>query len=211
MNILDQVPVHVIPCVEGRTRQRRQLRRRPASTARSSPRCGASCSPLRSRGLGSVWTTLHLAQGGGGRRAARHPRGHDPGRADPGRLHDRRRLQGLRSLKSCEFKDGIPSILRSFSARLRFTSTPVVNRVTMRSLEIWWPLKRSSSSLTICDCSPKHSARTKKSAGSKYHSASSEIFSRVRGGTCQPRNFIEFVPREPAAANATPSYCHELR
>ena len=65
----------------------------PASTARSSPRCGASCSPCGPRGLGIGVDHAPPRQRGRGRRAARHPRGHDPGRADPGRLLHRRRLQ----------------------------------------------------------------------------------------------------------------------
>ena len=48
----------------------------------------------RARGLGSAWTTYHLDYEARGRRAGRHPvrRGH-AGRADPGRVHDRHRLQ----------------------------------------------------------------------------------------------------------------------
>ena len=84
MNILDQRPGARDP-VRRRTARRvpAAVRRLPASTARSSRPCGASCSPAAARGLGSVWTTLHLAHEAETARAARHPRRLDPGRADP--------------------------------------------------------------------------------------------------------------------------------
>ena len=47
---------------------------------------------LRSRGLGSAFTTLHLPFAARGRRAARHPRRRGPDRAHPGRVLHRRRL-----------------------------------------------------------------------------------------------------------------------
>jgi nitroreductase len=57
--ILDRVPVHVIPCIEGRADN--------APNAASASRYGSIIPAawsfmlaLRSRGLGSVWTTLHL-------------------------------------------------------------------------------------------------------------------------------------------------------
>ena len=58
-DILDRVPVHVIPCIEGR------LDNLPNGFAASMygsvmPAAWSFLLALRSRGLGSVWTTLHL-------------------------------------------------------------------------------------------------------------------------------------------------------
>ena len=58
---LAQVPVHVIPCVEGR------LEDAPLVVAASAwasviPAAWSFMLALRARGLGSVWTTLHLAK-----------------------------------------------------------------------------------------------------------------------------------------------------
>ena len=53
-NILDRVPVHVIPCIQGGYGH-------GASTYGSiMPAAWSFLLALRSRGLGSVWTTLHL-------------------------------------------------------------------------------------------------------------------------------------------------------
>jgi nitroreductase len=57
--ILDRVPVHVIPCIEGRADNASNL----ASASQYGSIIPAAWSfmlALRSRGLGSVWTTLHL-------------------------------------------------------------------------------------------------------------------------------------------------------
>jgi nitroreductase len=56
---LDRVPVHVIPCIQGR------VDNLPNGMAASSygsilPAAWSFLLALRSRGLGSVWTTLHL-------------------------------------------------------------------------------------------------------------------------------------------------------
>jgi nitroreductase len=56
---LDRVPVHVIPCIHGR------VDNQPNGLAASSygsilPAAWSFLLALRSRGLGSVWTTLHL-------------------------------------------------------------------------------------------------------------------------------------------------------
>jgi nitroreductase len=56
---LHQVPVHVIPCIQGR------FDNQPNGIAASSygsilPAAWSFLLALRSRGLGSVWTTLHL-------------------------------------------------------------------------------------------------------------------------------------------------------
>jgi len=60
MDILDRVPVFVIPCVE------RRFDRAPNVVAAAAygsiiPAAWSFLLALRSRGLGSVWTTLHLA------------------------------------------------------------------------------------------------------------------------------------------------------
>jgi nitroreductase len=60
MNILDRVPVHVIPCVEGRIETADNF---GAASFYGSilPAVWSFMLALRSRGLGSAWTTLHLA------------------------------------------------------------------------------------------------------------------------------------------------------
>ncbi len=57
--ILDRVPVHVIPCIEGRVDN---LPNGMAASIYGSilPAAWSFLLALRSRGLGSVWTTLHL-------------------------------------------------------------------------------------------------------------------------------------------------------
>lgn len=61
LDILDRVPVHVIPCVEGRVDGANPL---AAASLYGSilPAVWSFMLALRSRGLGSVWTTLHLAR-----------------------------------------------------------------------------------------------------------------------------------------------------
>jgi nitroreductase len=61
MNILDRVPVHVIPCVEGRIESTDNF---GAASFYGSilPGVWSFMLALRARGLGSVWTTLHLAK-----------------------------------------------------------------------------------------------------------------------------------------------------
>ncbi len=58
---LAQVPVHVIPCIEGRIDSSNLL---TAASAWASiiPAGWSFLLALRSRGLGSVWTTMHLAK-----------------------------------------------------------------------------------------------------------------------------------------------------
>jgi nitroreductase len=58
-DILHRVPVHVIPCIEGRVDSSPQIR---AASFYGSilPAAWSFMLALRSRGLGSVWTTLHL-------------------------------------------------------------------------------------------------------------------------------------------------------
>jgi nitroreductase len=61
LNVLDRVPVHVIPCVEGRIESADNF---GAASFYGSilPAVWSFMLALRARGLGSVWTTLHLAQ-----------------------------------------------------------------------------------------------------------------------------------------------------
>jgi nitroreductase len=53
-NVLDQVPVHVIPCIEGRVEQKPSA---PAFFGSIIPAVWSFMLALRSRGLGSAWTT----------------------------------------------------------------------------------------------------------------------------------------------------------
>jgi len=61
LNVLDQVPVHVIPCIEGRNESAENF---AAASFYGSilPAVWSFMLALRSRGLGSAWTTLHLAK-----------------------------------------------------------------------------------------------------------------------------------------------------
>jgi nitroreductase len=60
LDVLDRVPVHVIPCIEGRIQSADNL---AAATLYGSilPAVWSFMLALRARGLGSAWTTLHLA------------------------------------------------------------------------------------------------------------------------------------------------------
>ncbi len=84
---LGQVPVHVIPCLENRIDNSNLL---VAASAWASiiPAGWSFLLALRSRGLGSVWTTMHLAKEQRSGPAARHPGHGHAGRAVPGGLHD---------------------------------------------------------------------------------------------------------------------------
>jgi nitroreductase len=61
LSVLDQVPVHVIPCIRGRIADGNVL---AAASLFGSilPAVWSFMLALRSRGLGSTWTTLHLAR-----------------------------------------------------------------------------------------------------------------------------------------------------
>jgi nitroreductase len=61
LSVLDQVPVHVVPCVRGRLADGDLL---VAASLFGSvlPAVWSFMLALRSRGLGSTWTTLHLAK-----------------------------------------------------------------------------------------------------------------------------------------------------
>ena len=88
---LAKVPVHVIPCLDRRFDGTNLL---VAASAWASiiPAGWSFLLALRSRGLGSVWTTMHLAKEREVGRAAGNPRHGDAGGAVPGGLHDRHRL-----------------------------------------------------------------------------------------------------------------------
>jgi nitroreductase len=58
---LAQVPVHVIPCIDGRF-DGNQLVVAASAWASIIPAAWSFMLALRARGLGSVWTTLHLAK-----------------------------------------------------------------------------------------------------------------------------------------------------
>jgi len=57
---IHEVPVHVIPCIEGRTDGKPALAQ-AASWASIIPAAWSFMLAARSRGLGSVWTSFHLA------------------------------------------------------------------------------------------------------------------------------------------------------
>jgi nitroreductase len=59
---LHQVPLLMIPCLEGRVDEVKQLS--SAFWASLFPAAWSFCLALRSRGLGSCWTTLHLLDDG---------------------------------------------------------------------------------------------------------------------------------------------------
>lgn len=56
---IHEVPVHVIPCIEGRVEQQ-DLFRQATRYGSIMPAAWSLMLALRSRGLGSAWTTLHL-------------------------------------------------------------------------------------------------------------------------------------------------------
>jgi nitroreductase len=58
-DVLGQVPVHVIPCIEGRLEDLPEAGA-AARMASILPAAWSFMLALRSRGLGSVWTTMHL-------------------------------------------------------------------------------------------------------------------------------------------------------
>ena len=94
---MHEVPVLVIPCI---------LDRLPANASNEAiagfygsilPAVWSFQLALHSRGLGSVFTTLHLAYERDASEPARHPGHGDAGRAHSGCVHDRRRLQARRA------------------------------------------------------------------------------------------------------------------
>ena len=90
---LHEVPVHVIPCIEGRT-DGKGVFAQASRWGSIMPAAWSFMLAARSRGLGSVWTSFHLVPRAGGGGAARDPlRRGDAGGADPGRLHGRNGVQ----------------------------------------------------------------------------------------------------------------------
>ncbi len=71
---LHEVPVHVIPCIYGATSGAAELVDAAGVFGSILPAVWSFQLALRSRGLGSAFTTLHLPHARRGRRAARHPR-----------------------------------------------------------------------------------------------------------------------------------------
>jgi nitroreductase len=57
----EEVPVHVVPCIEGRA-EGRGAEGAIALYASIMPAAWSFMLALRSRGLGSVWTTLHVSR-----------------------------------------------------------------------------------------------------------------------------------------------------
>ena len=87
-----EVPVHVIPCLEGRI-DGAPAAQQAGTWACLIPAVWSFMLAARDRGLGRV-DRLPPDLGEGGRGHRRHPLRHcHAGRADPGRLHDRHRLQ----------------------------------------------------------------------------------------------------------------------
>ena len=91
-NHLAQVPVHVIPCVDGR------LDNAPAMVQASMwgsliPAVWNFCLAARARGLGTCFTTLHLIREQEAAELLGIPSNVHAGRADPGGLHEGHRLQ----------------------------------------------------------------------------------------------------------------------
>ena len=93
---LAKVPVHVIPCLEQRI-DGAELGVAAAAWASIIPAGWSFLLALRSRGLGSVWTTMHLFKEKEVAELARHSTHRHAGRALPGRLHDRHRLPAGRA------------------------------------------------------------------------------------------------------------------
>jgi len=58
---IDEVPVHVIPCIEGRTEDE-PTRVQSSKWASIIPAAWSFMLAARARGLGSVWTSFHLAR-----------------------------------------------------------------------------------------------------------------------------------------------------
>ena len=88
---IEHVPVLVIPCIERRFDGAPLI---AAATAFGSilPAAWSFLLALRSRGLGSVWTTAHLWDESDGGRGSSHPRHRHAGGDVPGGAHHRDRL-----------------------------------------------------------------------------------------------------------------------
>ena len=87
---LHEVPVHVIPCLLSRLPERPTTADTAGFYGSILPAVWSFMLALRSRGLGSAYTTLHLQHERGGGRAARRPRHRDDGGAAARRPRGRR-------------------------------------------------------------------------------------------------------------------------
>jgi nitroreductase len=93
---IHQVPVHMIPCVEGRT-DHVPVVVQASRWGSIIPAAWTFMLAARARGLGTVWTTFHLRHEREAAEVLGDPiRGGDAGGADPGRLHRRDRLPARR-------------------------------------------------------------------------------------------------------------------
>jgi nitroreductase len=90
---LHEVPVLVVPCIHGRV-ERAPLLAQAVAWGSILPAVWSFMLGARAHGLGTSWTSLHLAYEAEAAELLRDPvrRGHVGG-ADPGRPHDRNRLQ----------------------------------------------------------------------------------------------------------------------
>ncbi len=95
-DVMTEVPMLVVPCITGRLESTA-----PALAASFYgsivPAIWSFQLALRSRQLGSCFTTLHLAHEAEARRPARHPRGRHAGGTPSGGLHHRWRLLACRA------------------------------------------------------------------------------------------------------------------
>ena len=90
---LHEVPVHVIPCIYGELEGAAELRRRPGRFGSIFPRCGASSSRCAAAGSARCSRRCTSRTPTAAAELLGIPDGRDPGRADPGRVLHRRRLQ----------------------------------------------------------------------------------------------------------------------
>ena len=72
MDHIGEVPVHVIPCIEGRT-DGKPVPQQASRWGTIVPAAWSFMLAARTRGLGTCWTTFHLAHERGGCGTARHP------------------------------------------------------------------------------------------------------------------------------------------
>ena len=124
---LANVPVHVIPCLESRFDGTDQL---VAASAWASiiPAGWSFLLALRSRGLGSVWTTMHLAKEREVGELLGIPGHRDAGSALPGRLHDRHRLpagcDGRPRRRITFWNTWGESLMQSYTVRFHIEAPP---------------------------------------------------------------------------------------
>ena len=97
---LHEVPVHVIPCVVGRLPESAPVGMAASVFGSIFPAVWSFQLALRSRGLGSALTTLHLFREQEAAEAARHSGERDAGGAAAGRLHEGHRLPRHRAARA---------------------------------------------------------------------------------------------------------------